>query len=224
MTEREWLVQKGLSQWMVRHLGDRGVPRTKVGRRKLRLFACGCCRVAWDVLPDDRLRDAVRVAERFADGQASKDELASAGTAVGWMRADSGPFGDARPGVRVAIDMAVEATDPQAYSAAFYMTATEVPLAGRVTAAAAEAYLCGLVRCVFGNPFRPVTADPAWITPTVRSLAEGIYADRAFDRLPILADALQDAGCDNADVLDHCRGPGPHARGCWVVDLVLGKE
>ena len=62
-----------------------------------------------------------------------------------------------------------------------------------------------------------------WVTPTVRALAEGIYADRAFDRLPILADALQDAGCDDADVLAHCRGPWPHVRGCWVVDLVLGK-
>jgi hypothetical protein len=70
----------------------------------------------------------------------------------------------------------------------------------------------------------PVTPSQSWLTPTVVSLAEGIYADRAFDRLPILADALQDAGCDNADVLDHCRGPGPHARGCWVIDLVLGKE
>ena len=58
---------------------------------------------------------------------------------------------------------------------------------------------------------------------TVVSLAEGIYAERAFDRLPILADALQDAGCDNPDVLDHCRGDGPHARVCWVVDLILGK-
>jgi hypothetical protein len=79
------------------------------------------------------------------------------------------------------------------------------------------------LRCIFGNPFRPVAADPGWLTSTVVELAQGIYADRSFDRLPILADALQDAGCDNPDVLDHCRGPGPHARGCWVVDLVLGK-
>jgi hypothetical protein len=77
---------------------------------------------------------------------------------------------------------------------------------------------------VFGNPFRPVAVDPAWRTPDVITLAEGIYADRASDRMPILADALQDAGCDNEDVLSHCRGGGPHVRGCWVVDLVLGKE
>ncbi|WP_246173617.1 hypothetical protein [Limnoglobus roseus] len=81
-----------------------------------------------------------------------------------------------------------------------------------------------LLRDIFGNPFRPVACDPAWRTSTAVGLAEVIYDDRAFDRLPILADALQDAGCEDADILAHCRGDGPHVRGCWVVDLVLGKE
>jgi hypothetical protein len=94
----------------------------------------------------------------------------------------------------------------------------------RGAAAAEAAAVCGLFRCVVGNPFRPVALDQSWLTPTVRALAQGIYQDRGFDRLPILADALQDAGCENADILTHCRGPGPHVRGCWVVDLVLGKE
>jgi hypothetical protein len=67
------------------------------------------------------------------------------------------------------------------------------------------------------------TLDPSWLTSTIVSLTEGIYSERAFDQLPILADALQDAECENEDVLDHCGGPGPHMRGCWVVDLVLGK-
>ena len=83
--------------------------------------------------------------------------------------------------------------------------------------------LIGLIREMFGNPFRPVSLDPAWLTSTVVALAQGIYEERAFDRMPILADALQDAGCDNDDVLSHCRGNGPHVRGCWVVDLILGK-
>src|SRR5262249_21292895 len=87
-----------------------------------------------------------------------------------------------------------------------------------------QARQCDLLRDIFGNPFRPVSLNPSWLTPPVVALAEGIYADRAFDRLPILADAIQDAGCENADLLGHCRGPGPHARGCWAVDLVLGKE
>ena len=80
-----------------------------------------------------------------------------------------------------------------------------------------------LLRDIFGNPFRPVTADPSWLTSTVVALARTIYYEWAFDRLPILADALEEAGCDDADVLTHLRGDGPHARGCWVLDLVLGK-
>jgi hypothetical protein len=80
-----------------------------------------------------------------------------------------------------------------------------------------------LVREVFGNPFRPVSLDPAWRTPAVLQLAQALYDDRAFDQLPILADALEEAGCSSREVLDHCRSPGPHVRGCWVVDLVLGK-
>jgi hypothetical protein len=81
-----------------------------------------------------------------------------------------------------------------------------------------------LLRCILGNPFRPVVINPAWETSNVTALAQSIYDDRAFDRLPILADALEDAGCDNADILNHCRQPGEHVRGCWVVDLVLGKS
>jgi hypothetical protein len=81
-----------------------------------------------------------------------------------------------------------------------------------------------LVRDIFGNPFRPVAVAPVWLTSDVLTLATGIYEDRAFDRMPILADALQDGGCDNDDILDHCRQPGEHVRGCWVVDLVLGKK
>jgi hypothetical protein len=82
----------------------------------------------------------------------------------------------------------------------------------------------GLCREVFGTPSRPVSLDPRWQTPTVLAIARGIYDDRAFDRLLVLADALLDAGCENPEILAHCRGDGPHVRGCWVVDLVLGKE
>jgi hypothetical protein len=80
-----------------------------------------------------------------------------------------------------------------------------------------------LVHCVFGNPFRPVTPNPAWLSRTATDIARQMYGSRDFGAMPILADALQDAGCDRDEVLDHCRGPGPHARGCWVVDLVLGR-
>jgi hypothetical protein len=81
-----------------------------------------------------------------------------------------------------------------------------------------------LVRDIFGNPFRPVAVEQSWLTSTVAALAEGMYQDRAFDRLLILADALQDAGCDNEDVLNHCRQTCEHVRGCWVVDLLTGRK
>jgi hypothetical protein len=83
--------------------------------------------------------------------------------------------------------------------------------------------MCHLVRDIFGNPFRPVTLDPSWRTSTVLALARRLYDSRDFSAMPILSDALMDAGCDHPDVLGHCRGGGPHVRGCWVVDLVLGK-
>ena len=84
--------------------------------------------------------------------------------------------------------------------------------------------LADLLRCIFGNPFRPATIDPTWFTSPAVALAASMYESRDFAPMPILADALQDAGCENADVLAHCRNAqAPHVRGCWVVDLVLGK-
>jgi hypothetical protein len=83
---------------------------------------------------------------------------------------------------------------------------------------------CNLLRCTFGNPFSPVTLDPAWRTPAVVQLARSLYEERRFEDMPVLADALEEAGCQDATVLEHCRGPGPHVRGCWVLDLLLGKE
>ena len=83
---------------------------------------------------------------------------------------------------------------------------------------------CALLRDVFGNPFRVVKLKPVWRTTDVLGLARAIDEDRAFDRLPLLADTLMDAGCDDDQILLHCRSGGPHVRGCWVVDLVLGKE
>ena len=77
---------------------------------------------------------------------------------------------------------------------------------------------------IIGNPFRPITIDPRWLTSNVVDLARVIYDERAFEKMPILADALMDAGCDSEEIINHCRGDGPHVRGCWVVDLILGKS
>ena len=85
-----------------------------------------------------------------------------------------------------------------------------------------------LIREIFGNTFCPSPPLPptvlAWNDGTVRRIAEGIYDERAFGRLPILADALLDAGCDDEELMQHCRSAGPHVRGCWVIDLLLGKH
>jgi hypothetical protein len=104
------------------------------------------------------------------------------------------------------------------------LTAANVPkvLASAMPYLAARRVVAGCSRGAFGNPFRPVAPDSSWLTSTVVALAAGIDAESAFDRLPILAEALQDAGCEHAAVLDHCRGNVPYVRGCWVVALVLG--
>ena len=80
-----------------------------------------------------------------------------------------------------------------------------------------------IIRDVFGNPFRVVIVEPAWLTPNVVSLARTIYDHRAFDRMPMLGDAIEKTGFDNTDILDHCRSKTEHVRGCWVVDALLGK-
>ena len=87
-----------------------------------------------------------------------------------------------------------------------------------------KAFQADLLRDIFGNPFRPVAFDPTRRSEAAVEIAAGIYEDRAFERMPILAGALQDAGCDHPDILSHCREPGTHVRGCWAVDLVMGKE
>jgi hypothetical protein len=108
--------------------------------------------------------------------------------------------------------------------------AARAAYAAAVSAQAAErAAQAALLRCLFGlPPFRPLPRlNPAWLAwegGTVPKLAAAVYEERAFDRLPILGDALEEAGCDLAGLLTHLRGPGPHVRGCWAVDLLLGKS
>jgi hypothetical protein len=81
-----------------------------------------------------------------------------------------------------------------------------------------------LLQDIFGDPFRPVSINPAWRTPNIINVAQAMYDQRAFDRMPELADGLERAGCTDAEILSHCRRPGPHVRGCWIVDLLLGRE
>jgi hypothetical protein len=198
MTEAEWLACT--DSWpMLEFL------RGKASDRKLQLFLVEYFRRNWDRLPNDRCKSGVDVLERFADGQATADELAAARRHV----LDSqGQLIRARDFEGAA--HAREVVDWLAPTPPY-------PIGGSLVA----------IRDIFGNPFRPVTIDSKWLSwnnGTVPAIARHVYDDRAFHDLPILADALEEAGCDNADVLRHCREPGEHVRGCWAVDLVLDKS
>jgi hypothetical protein len=165
------------------------------GDRQERLFVCACCRRLLHVLSDPADLAEVVASERYADGRVTAADLAAA--RVRW------PWG-------YGLESAFRGTPDDLT----WLTSD------RAAEAAAQA---ALLQDVFGNSFRPVAADPSWLTSTALALAAGIDAESAFDRLPILADALQDARRENADLLNHCRSGGVHVRGCWVVDLVLGK-
>jgi hypothetical protein len=121
---------------------------------------------------------------------------------------------DVGPDLRNAIDFYLAA-----YSGRYYAWAREEPLHPDHQSVA-----CALLDDIFGNPFYPVAFDPSWRTSAAVGLAASMYEARDFAGMPVLADALEEAGCGDADVLSHCRGGGPHVRGCWVVDLVLGKQ
>jgi hypothetical protein len=204
--------------------------------RKARLFDAACWRRLWDAPEVAQAHGAIEILERLADGSATPEEAVAAARTFRDVRfAAACVMGGMYN--QPAEDLEVQRPDP--WSMAWLRSEAMAILAGRVIRRASgsgdgrpdheqrapeERAQCDLIRCIFPSPFQPVASQDGWLTSTVVELARGIYAERAFDRLPILADALQDAGCDNADVLDHCRGPGPHARGCWALDLVLGKS
>jgi hypothetical protein len=225
MTEEQYLNAR-FAQGLVVHLHPMTqVTRTKRGKRKLRLFACGCCRLVWERLRDPRLRKAVKVAEQYADGEADKEDLEAVRILVASLQADGNFPRDFDVLDRSAIALVADTTHPMAYNAAFCMTVYQPPLAGyRTPQADGEAVLCDLLRCVLGNPFRVTAFASAWRTPAAVALARTAYEERCFEDIPILADALEEAGCTDEAILSHLRGPGPHVRGCWVVDLVLGRS
>jgi hypothetical protein len=205
--------------------------RGKASDRKLRLFAVACCRRIWHLLIDTASRRAVEAAELFADEQISKEELQSAFvTGTSAMLAERGNLAYTSSGggiggpVTAAYITAFVGVDGYGAADGVASCAIRAATGNRGDEWTERAKQAGILRDLFGPlHFRPVSLDPAWRTPAILHLAQAIYDDRAFDQFPILADALEEAGCTSRDVLDHCRGPGPHVRGCWVVDLVLGK-
>jgi hypothetical protein len=192
------------------------------------LFGCASCRSVWAALTDTRCRTAVEISEQFADGMASKRELLDAHrVAVAAFREVchevSGP-GFLR---RMAADAAATVSNPMVSKAGLaFLCSVQLTQEFALLNPTRWRGVCLQLRDIFGNPFRPSRLDRAWLAwneRTVQQMAQAIYDERAYDRLPLLADALEDAGCTDAAILDHCRGPGQHVRGCWVVDLLRGQ-
>jgi len=199
----------------------------------LRLFGVACCRRIWHLLADGRSRHVVEVVERYEDGAASDQEMDEAAEA-----ADDASEAIIHSGGGWS-------SDTLARHAAAWLSAADYPVsqvaaevaafAAKASPAATESHAqCQYARDIFGNPFRPIILDPAvltWNDGTVVRLAQAAYDERKLPsgeldnaRLAVLADALEEAGCTDAGVLNHLRGPGPHVRGCSAFDLCLGKS
>lgn len=221
MTEQEWLECTDPFP-MLKFLWESG------SHRKLRLFAGACCRRVSQLLEYDQSRRAIDIAEQFAEGLVSEQQLPSIERATHEtsLALDWGPKGIAGSAANRTVwgdarDVALRTSEQTSEAVSIAHGGQWADLAARKAELGVQSQL---LRHIFGNPFRPVTLGPTWLTATVKHLAQTIYNDRAFDRMPILADALEEAGCTNEDILAHCRGPGAHVRGCWLVDLLLGKE
>ncbi len=221
MTEQEWL-DCALPNRMLEFL------RGKPSDRKLRLFAVACCRRIWDLLSDDRWRATVETVERHADGLADLEEftrVVEIAMAASWD-ADMAYVDGTSEGLRAAQMQEAEEVSVESMIAAVVVPdAEQSAFAATLAAWGGKQTLiqAALLRDIFGNPFRPVTVDPEWLIPTVTFLARMIYEERSFDQMPELADSLEAAGCTNEDILAHCRD-GSHVRGCWVVDMLMGKD
>ena len=193
MNEREWLSARSSPLEMIE-----GVLQI-ASERKLRLLACACA-LASGIPLGDAERRIISMGERYADEPSDCDIVEVRRT----VHRDTRYAG-------LWLTIADNVRD------------RFLPVFGHEYLLWADKAYCSPIRDIFGNPFRPVAFDPSWRTEAAVGIARGIYEDRAFERMPILADALEEAGCCNVDILSHCREPGEHVRGCWVVDLVLGK-
>jgi hypothetical protein len=209
MTESEWLSCTDPTP-MLNFL------RGKVSDRKLRFFVCACCRRHWSMFWAAN-RQALDATEAFADGRIGQDELEK--RTKSW-RADYPSTVEGTWQRAIVWAMTTHRRFWAVAAAENVSRVSDEPLREKRAQAA-------LLRDLFGNPFVPARMDPAWLAwndGTVVKLAAGLYDERAFDRLPILADALLDAGCQDAAILNHCRQGGPHVLGCHVVDLLTGRS
>jgi hypothetical protein len=243
MNEAGWLTCSNVQDL----LGHKGEKRRS--GRKLRLFAVACCRRGWELLVDPRSRQAVEAHEAYADGLIGKQDLlkvASESRRVPYDQRVDGPEGPdhaehnaAWAVAKFQLTLRVEVVAYDMADAVNSRTTELLESRGkdignrRMVYEAIQSggidegrFQADLFREVFGNPFRPPTIDPAWLSwngVTIPGLALAIYDEKAFERMPILGDALEEAGCSDPVILDHCRREGGHVRGCWVLDALLGR-
>jgi hypothetical protein len=243
MTEMEWLNWSGDAEEMLLFYCD----EFDFSERKERLLAVACCRRVWRLIRDSDVRSAIQLSEEVADGAVPFESLKTLEGALTWEPRwnpdDWASFVDhlIAEAVRACLSrLAIHRVLQETTKAVglCHLIASHPEWQTRQINDLNELYAnrdsereaceqCALVREVLGNPFRPVVINPSWVASNggaVKRLAAGIYEEKTFGRMPILADALEDAGCDHAEILEHCRGPGLHVRGCWVLDLILGKE
>ena len=213
MTEAEWLAcedTRAMLMFLAEQRSD----------RKSRLLACAWCREVWYQLANNLCRQAVELSERFADDPSVRDEMECVREAA-WQTS-TGPRGMSYSGRRGAtFDAAFYASIVEMWHMRIVCESTRLLASRPGFPRRQRDFVCD----IFGNPFRPVAFDPAWRTTDAVTLARQMYESRDFGAMSILADALQDAGCEKEVILNHCReAKQVHVRGCWVVDLVLGKE
>lgn len=245
MTDAEWEACTSVLR-MELDLRSKKCP-WKWSTRKARLFSTACCRRIWPLLGEVDRR-AVEVGEAVADKKKRLTDLRIAHEAANtidlgpdpstglpyrsWASVSSGEWQYCyhlwiNPEGRAVCRVGRFVSTPTPWGCpAETANEARVLIAFRTGLDAAlqeEPIQCRLLRDILGPSIRPVLQQ-TWRSGAVRKLAEAVYEARAFERLPILADALEEAGCDDAVILSHCRQPGEHARGCWVVDRVLGKE
>src|SRR5262245_36925576 len=232
MTEHEWLTGNDPLILLDHLYPQRGLDSIEPQSRQSRLYLLACARRSWDRLPgvcraviaaaeriyqgrltDNRLRsDVYPVAEELVHCRGEKARV----NAIGRSLVDRG-LAEARS-VWVDVDFDTKLWQGFAHLA-FFPFSQRTPYYRRIPE---ELHSADLLRETFGNPFeRPPPFDLRWRSETVVQLARHVQSSGDFSTLPILADALEDAGCNRGDLLDHLRGGGPHVRGCWALELVL---
>jgi hypothetical protein len=212
VTEEEWL--SGVSTgWMLEHVKRMQDLSPRIRGRKFRLAAAAIVRGQPGAESVRGVSDVVGAVERYCDGGVPFAEVSKVIREAGYP-----PPVDGRGRFASWDAILWNLASPDGFSSAY-----EVAANTRGDASNKVPIQVGTILDVFGNPFRPITFDPSWQTTNAVGLARSINESRDFAVMPVLADALEEAGCDSPDVLAHCRGETMHARGCWVVDLVLGK-